>query len=177
MTAASSIHGPVFSLEPIALFGTLFAGAIVVNCNPLYTAPELHHQLRDSCAVVVGDEVTDIMRAHPELPLMEDGTPLESLLPKMASANAYLGADVVAKAFGTGADLVITGRVADPALFLGPMLHAFGWSYEDYEKLANGTLAGHLLECSGQLTGGCFADPGVKDVEGMATWLDRKSVV
>ena len=121
-----------------------------------------------TCAVVLGDEVTDIMRAHPELPLMEDGTPLESLLPRMASANAYLGADVVARGFGTGAELVITGRVADPALFLGPMLHAFGWSYDDYAKLANGTLAGHLLECSGQLTGGCFADPGMKEVEDLA---------
>ena len=108
------------------------------------------------------------MRAHPELPLMEDGAPLELLLPRMASANAYLGADVVAQGFATGADLVITGRVADPALFLGPMLHAFGWSYDDYPKLANGTLAGHLLECSGQLTGGCFADPGKKEVDDLA---------
>ena len=115
-----------------------------------------------------GDEVTDIMRAHPELPLMEDAAPLELLLPRMASANAYLGADVVAQGFATGADLVITGRVADPALFLGPMLHAFGWSYDDWQKLANGTLAGHLLECSGQLTGGCFADPGKKEVEDLA---------
>jgi hypothetical protein len=121
-----------------------------------------------TCAVVTGDEVTDIMRAHPELPLMEDGAPLESLLPRMASANAYLGADVVAQGFATGANLVMTGRVADPALFLGPMLHAFGWSYDDYPKLANGTLAGHLLECSGQLTGGCFADPGKKLVEDLA---------
>ena len=95
-----------------------------------------------ACAVVQGDDVTDIMRAHPELPLMEDGAPLESLLPRMASANAYLGADVVAQAFATGAELVITGRVADPALFLGPMLHAFGWSYDDYPKLANGRLPG-----------------------------------
>jgi hypothetical protein len=99
---------------------------------------------------------------------MEDGAPLESLLPRMASANAYLGADVVARGFATGADVVITGRVADPALFLAPMLHAFGWSYDDYAKLACGTLAGHLLECSGQLTGGCFADPGKKEVEDLA---------
>ena len=93
-----------------------------------------------------GDEVTDVMRAHPELPLMEDGAPLESLLPRMASANAYLGADVVAQGFATGADLVITGRVADPALFLGPMLHAFGWSYDDYaetgQRHVGGALAG-----------------------------------
>jgi len=121
-----------------------------------------------SCAVVQGDEVTEILRAHPELPLMEDEAPLESLLPRMASANAYLGADVVAAGLATGAEVVITGRVADPALFLGPMLHAFGWSYDDWPKLAFGTLAGHLLECSGQLTGGCFADPGRKEVEDLA---------
>ena len=150
---------------------------IVTNmgaANPMGAARVLRKHASDwdcpdyTCAVVQGDEVTDIMRAHPELPLMEDGAPLESLLPRMASANAYLGADVVAQGFATGADLVITGRVADPALFLGPMLHAFGWSYDDYPKLANGTLAGHLLECSGQLTGGCFADPGKKEVEDLA---------
>ena len=58
-----------------------------------------------------GDEVTDIMRAHPKLPLMEDGAPSESLLPRMASTNAYLGADVVARGFATGAELFITGRL------------------------------------------------------------------
>jgi hypothetical protein len=150
---------------------------IVTNmgaANPMGAARAVREHAADwgcagyTCAVVQGDEVTGLMRAHPELPLMEDGTPLESLLPKMASANAYLGADVVAGGFATGADLVITGRVADPALFLGPMIHAFGWSYDDYARLANGTLAGHLLECSGQLTGGCFADPGKKDVEDLA---------
>ena len=120
------------------------------------------------CAVVLGDDVTAIMRDHPALPLMEDGTPLESILPRMASANAYLGADVVARALDTGAQVVITGRVADPSLFLGPMLHAFGWAYDDWDKLAAGTLAGHMLECTGQLTGGCFADPGMKDVDDLA---------
>ena len=150
---------------------------IVTNmgaANPMGAARAVRKHARDwgcrdySCAVVTGDEVTDIVRAHPELPLMEDAAPLESLLPRMASANAYLGADVVAHGFATGADLVITGRVADPALFLGPMLHAFGWSYDDWQKLACGTLAGHLLECSGQLTGGCFADPGKKEVDDLA---------
>ena len=121
-----------------------------------------------SCAVVLGDDVTEIMRDHPGLPIMEDGAPLESILPRMASANAYLGADVVARALDTGAPVVITGRVADPSLFLGPMLHAFGWAYDDWDKLAAGTLAGHMLECTGQLTGGCFADPGMKDVEDLA---------
>ncbi len=121
-----------------------------------------------SCAVVLGDDVTETVRTMPGLPILEDGTPLESILPRMASANAYLGADVVAAALATGAPVVITGRVADPSLFLGPMLHAFGWGYDEWEKLAAGTLAGHMLECTGQLTGGCFADPGMKDVADLA---------
>jgi hypothetical protein len=121
-----------------------------------------------TCAVVLGDDVTELMRDHSALPLLEDGTPLESILPRMASANAYLGADVVAAGLATGAPIVLTGRVADPSLFLGPMLHEFGWAYDDWEKLAAGTLAGHMLECTGQLTGGCFADPGMKEVEDLA---------
>jgi hypothetical protein len=120
------------------------------------------------CAVVRGDDVLDIVRARPDLALLESGAPLESILPRMASANAYLGADVIALALALGAPVTITGRVADPSLFLAPALHHFGWSYRDWDRLAAGTVAGHLLECAGQLTGGCFADPGVKDVPDLA---------
>ena len=67
-----------------------------------------------------------------------------------------------------GADVVITGRASDPALFLAPMIDAFGWAMDDWEILGRGTVAGHLLECAGQITGGYFADPGYKDVEGLA---------
>lgn len=116
-------------------------------------------------AVVSGDDVTDLVRANPQLPLMESGEPVESLLPRMASANAYLGADVVRDALATGAPVVMTGRVSDPSLFLGCMLHGLGWSYDDWPLLASGTLAGHMMECAAQLTGGCFADPGRKDVD------------
>jgi len=116
-------------------------------------------------AVVSGDDVTDLVRANPQLPLMETGEPVESLIPRMASANAYLGADVVRDALATGAPVVITGRVSDPSLFLGCMLHGLGWSYDDWPLLASGTLAGHMMECAAQLTGGCFVDPGRKDAD------------
>ena len=116
-------------------------------------------------AVVTGDDVTEIVRANPQLTLMESGEPVESLIPRMASANAYLGADAVRDALATGAPVVMTGRVADPSLFLGTMLHGLGWSYDDYARLAVGTLAGHMMECAAQLTGGCFIDPGKKDAE------------
>lgn len=116
-------------------------------------------------AIVTGDDVTEIVRANPQLPLMESGEPVESLIPRMASANAYLGADAIRDALATDAPVVITGRVADPSLFLGTMLHGLGWRYDDYGRLAVGTLAGHMMECAAQLTGGCFIDPGRKDAE------------
>jgi len=81
-----------------------------------------------------------------------------------AAANAYLGADGIAKALDEGADVVVTGRVADPSLALGPLLHTLGWADDDWDRLAAGTLVGHLLECAAQVTGGYFADPGSKDV-------------
>ena len=122
-----------------------------------------------ACAVVTGDDVSDLVRTMPELKLLETDAPLESILPRMASANAYLGADVVAKALATKARIVITGRVSDPSLFLAPAMHEFGWSYNDWPRLAAGLVAGHLLECSAQVNGGCFADPGRKDVQDLAT--------
>jgi hypothetical protein len=121
-----------------------------------------------SCTVVTGDDVSELLRGRPDLPLMETGKPLETLLPKMTSANAYLGADAVCAALDTGARVVITGRVADPSLFLAPAMHHFGWRYDDWERLAAGTAAGHLLECGAQVSGGCFADPGRKDVPNLA---------
>ena len=116
-------------------------------------------------AVVSGDDVTEVIAAHPELPLMESGEPVESLVPRMAAANAYLGADVIRDGLATGAPIVMTGRVADPSMFVAALLHGHGWSYDDYPKLAVGTLAGHLMECAAQLTGGCFIDPGKKDAD------------
>ncbi len=87
---------------------------------------------------------------------------------RLLSANAYLGAEPMAEALRGGADVVITGRASDPALFLAPMIHAFGWAMDDWNLLGQGTVAGHLLECAGQITGGYFADPGFKDVPDLA---------
>ena len=142
--------------------------------NPLGGARAARREAKDlglgdmPVAVVLGDDVTDIVRGMPQLRLMENGEPLESLLPKLASANAYLGADLVSAALARGTPMVMTGRVADPSLFLGPMMYEFGWSYDDYARLAQGTAAGHLLECTAAVTGGCFGWPGVKDVPDLA---------
>jgi hypothetical protein len=142
--------------------------------NPLAGAKAMRREARDlglgdvACAVVRGDDVSEVVRGRPDLTILETGEPLESVLPNLVSANAYLGADVVAQAIGTGAPVVLTGRVADPSLFLAPMLHEFGWSYDDLQKLAVGTVTGHLMECSSSLTGGCFSWPGRKAVPDLA---------
>src|SRR6185437_5667831 len=146
---------------------------IVTNmgaANPLAAARRIRQEAADlgindvPCAVVLGDDVAETVRRHPELTLLEPGDPLETILGRMEAANAYLGADAVAAALATGAPVIVTGRVADPSLFVGPMLYELGWDYDDYAALACGTVAGHLLECAGQVTGGYFADPGKKEV-------------
>lgn len=150
---------------------------IVTNmgaANPIAAAQAIRNEARalglqpPRVAAVVGDDVTDIIRANPQLTLMESGEPVESLLPRLAAANAYLGADIVRAALDRDAQVVVTGRVADPSLFLACMMHSLGWSYDDLPRLAAGTFAGHLLECAAQLTGGCFADFPRKPVEGLA---------
>jgi hypothetical protein len=118
-------------------------------------------------AAVVGDDVLDACKDG-DLKIMEfDGT-IKQLGNRLLSANAYLGAEPMAQALRSGADIVITGRASDPALFLAPMIHAFGWAMDDWNLLGQGTVAGHLLECAGQVTGGYFADPGYKDVPDLA---------
>src|SRR5262249_3043779 len=110
---------------------------------------------------VVGDDVLDACKAN-DLPIMEFEGTIKQLGNKLLSANAYLGAGPMAEALRGGADVVITGRASDPALFLAPMIHAFGWAMDDWNLLGQGTVAGHLLECRGQVTGGHFADPPYK---------------
>src|ERR1700758_1033490 len=118
-------------------------------------------------AAIVGDDVLDVCKQR-DLPILEFDGSIKKLGNRIVSANAYLGAEPMAEALSAGADIVITGRASDPALFLAPMIHAFGWPMDDWTLLGKGTVAGHLLECAGQITGGYFADPGYKDVEGLA---------
>lgn len=117
-------------------------------------------------AAVEGDDVLEQLRAGDYRD--DDGAPIADLGTRLLSANAYLGAQPLVAALAQGADVIVTGRVADPALVLAPLIHAFGWAMDDWERLGRGTLAGHLLECAGQVSGGYFADPGVKDVPDLA---------
>lgn len=115
-------------------------------------------------SAVLGDDVQDLVRANPNLPQLENGRPIGELADRMLSANAYLGSAPLVEALEAGAEVLLTGRVADPSLFLAPMIHEFGWSQKDFDRLGRGTLVGHLLECAGQVCGGYFADPVRKAV-------------
>jgi hypothetical protein len=117
-------------------------------------------------AAVTGDDVLALVTGGDYLD--DTGAPVAQLGDRLLSANAYLGAQPLVNALAQGAHVIVTGRVADPALVLAPLIHAFGWAMDDWHRLGQGTLVGHLLECAGQISGGYFADPGYKDVANLA---------
>ncbi|MEX3900422.1 acyclic terpene utilization AtuA family protein [Paraburkholderia sp. BR10954] len=118
-------------------------------------------------AAVTGDDVLDVVRAG-DFHFVESGDALAAYEDRLISANAYLGASGIVDALAAGAQIVLTGRVADPSLFVAPLVHEFGWRMDDWPMLGQATVIGHLLECAGQITGGYFADPGFKDVPNLA---------
>jgi hypothetical protein len=118
-------------------------------------------------AAVIGDDVLDVCKQG-DYPFLEHEGRVSDLGNRILSANAYLGATPIVEALKTDADVVITGRVGDPALFMAPLIHEFQWAMDDWQRLGKGAVVGHLLECAGQITGGYFADPGFKDVPGLA---------
>jgi hypothetical protein len=141
--------------------------------NPLAAAEKTREVARSlgvnglKIAAVTGDDVLEAVKAG-DYRIEETGGRVADLGNRIVSANAYLGAEPIAEALADGADVVITGRVGDPALYLGPLVHEFGWAMDDWDALGRGTAVGHLLECAGQITGGYFADPGCKNIAGLA---------
>ncbi|WP_038937088.1 acyclic terpene utilization AtuA family protein [Bradyrhizobium japonicum] len=118
-------------------------------------------------AAVEGDDVLKRIVGR-QFPLVDGQGHLSDIADRVVSANAYVGAAPIVEALASGANVVITGRTSDTSLFVGPLLHEFGWSMDDWDRLGQATLIGHLLECAGQVTGGYFADPGYKDVRNLA---------
>ncbi len=117
-------------------------------------------------AAIEGDDVLDLVRKRdPLVPGL--GMKVSELGEKLVSANCYLGARPVVEALEGGAQWVIGGRISDASLFVGPICHAMGWDLDDFQKVADATLAGHILECSVQATGGYFADPPYREVDGL----------
>ncbi len=112
-------------------------------------------------ATVTGDDVTsridELRQQGIELRNMDTGSDLEEIRDRIVFAVAYLGARPIVDALEAGAEVVVTGRVADASLFVAPMVHELGWSWDDWDRLAVGVVLGHLMECSGQATGGNFS--------------------
>ncbi|PRY38304.1 uncharacterized protein DUF1446 [Spirosoma oryzae] len=138
--------------------------------NPLAAAEKIAAIARRlglsvTIAVLTGDDVFDQLSGDETA--LETGQPLCASGP-LLSANAYLGTDAILPALATDAQIIITGRVADPSLFVAPLVYAFGWPLTDWDRLGQATVVGHLMECAGQLTGGYFADPIRKDIPDMA---------
>jgi hypothetical protein len=139
--------------------------------NPIACARQVRRLAPDiRVAVVTGDDLYDripelLDKGH-VMANMDTAAPLSSIRDRILSANAYIGAFGLAGALATGADVVIAGRCTDTALTLAPMIHAFGWRQEEWDKLAAGTIAGHIIECGAQTTGGnCQVDwPSIPDL-------------
>ena len=159
--------------------GCLARGTKIVSnqgwINPEGAAERVVHHLRQlgakgvKVAAVSGSLVTEKVLAAGGT-ILENGKPVSSLGDTIVSAEAYLGAEPIVEALGRGAHIVMTGRVADPSLFLAPMMAEFGWDAGDAARLGQGNGIGHLMECGAQVTGGYFADPGFKDVHAVISF-------
>jgi hypothetical protein len=172
-------YDPLLEARMRAVLGPCRAGGVRVVTNagaahPVAGAEKVQEVARSlglrglKVAVVTGDDVLEDLQGRGDVSLLETGGTLADLGDRVVSANAYLGAAPLVEALAGGADVVVTGRAADTAIFMAPLVHEFGWSMEDWSRLGRGALVGHLLECAGQITGGYFADPGFKDVPDLA---------
>jgi hypothetical protein len=137
--------------------------------NPRGAAARIVELLREmghtgvKVAAVDGSLITERVLSLADT-VMETGAPLLGLQGTLVSAEVYQGAEPIAQALREGARIVVTGRVADPSIFMAPMMAEFGWDPLDHARLGAGNGIGHLLECGAQVTGGYFSDPGFKDV-------------
>ena len=137
--------------------------------NPEGAAQRIVHWLRQlgargvKVAAVSGSLITERVLELTDT-ILENGQPTSTLTENLVSAEVYLGAEPIVDALKQGASIVISGRVADPSIFMAPMMYEFGWDALDHQHLGRGNGIGHLLECGAQVTGGYFADPGFKDV-------------
>lgn len=152
------------NVKLITNMGSANPQAAAAKCVEIARA---HNLCGMKIACVTGDDLLPVINQYMDAEVWENHRLLRELPGEIVSANAYMGVEGILMALELGADVVITGRTADPAIFMAPVIHEFGWSLEDWDLLGKGTMMGHLLECGGQVTGGYFAEPGKKDVPGL----------
>lgn len=137
--------------------GGLQPEALAHRCDQVLRAAGMKRRI----GVILGDDLLPQMLADPDDPCfanLETGAPLSTILPDLMTGNAYLGSSAIAEALRLGAEIVISGRIADPSLTVGPSRFHFGWGEDAYDRLAGATVAGHLIECGTQVTGGISTD-------------------
>ncbi len=131
-------------------------------CGDALLAAAAELGLSPKIGVVAGDDVADRLAGWNadgvDMANMDDGRPIGEIIDRVTSANVYLGAAPVVEALSRGADVIVTGRVTDTGITVAPMIHHFGWDPTDWDKIASGIIAGHILECGAQSTGGNFTD-------------------
>jgi len=153
---------PELRKQPSLKIVTNAGGMNARSCGEKAKAILAKHDLKKKIAIVEGDDLFPdldrLIAAGHEFRNLDTGEPLTSILPRVVSANAYLGAEPIAAALSASAEIVITGRVADASLTVGPAVHAFGWNWNDWNRLSMATAAGHLIECGAQVTGGIWTN-------------------
>ncbi len=115
-------------------------------------------------ATITGDDIFDERLEGMDLTIQETGRKLKDLEGEIISANVYTGCEAIVEALRSGADVIVGGRIADPSLFLAPLVYELNWPLDEWDLLASGQMIGHILECGVQCTGGYFADPGYCEV-------------
>jgi hypothetical protein len=137
-------------------------GVNVTACRDRIAEACRGHGVAPSLGIVCGDDLLprldDLLADGATFAHLDSGRPLREVRERVVSAHAYLGAWPIAEALGDGAQIVVTGRTTDAALTLGPLVHELGWAWDDWDRLAAGTVAGHVLECGAQATGGNLTD-------------------
>lgn len=116
-------------------------------------------------AAVIGDDISDNLTKYEENEILELGLKLKEIKENLISANVYLGVEGILEALKNKADIIITGRCADPSLFLAPLIYEFNWDINNSNLMAKGIMIGHLLECGAQVSGGYYSTPGKDEVE------------
>jgi hypothetical protein len=154
---------PALAAQPRLRVVTNAGGMNPVACGTKAKEVLAKHGLAGrAVGVVSGDDLLPrldgLLAAGHTLNHLDTGEPIDAIRSRIVSANAYLGARPIAEALALGAAVVVTGRVADASLTLGPLAHEFGWRSDDWDRLAVGTTAGHLIECGAQATGGLWVN-------------------
>jgi hypothetical protein len=155
---------PAARERDVTLIGSIGAGD-PVGAAEFIAREATQNGLKDvRVGLVEGDDVTSYVQEVDPL-VFENGEPVSNLNKPIIAANAYIGAEPIAEALAEGANVVIGGRIADPSLFLAPLMSRFGWRADEWDLLGAGTAVAHLLECGNHVTGGNFADPPYRVVE------------